>query len=203
MVLHFIYGFLGSFFGGAAFGPINLSAVDLTLKNSIRSGLRFSFAAALVEIVQATIAVLFGKLISRKIEELPELKVIVIVFFVLLGFYFIFKKDNSKGANKTDRNKSNFINGFIVAIFNPQAIPFWIFVLAYLKSANVLHLESWYLMLFLAGASIGKFIILCLYCYLSDYIKKHTTNLNDYVSKVIGGILFVAGLVQAVKYYFF
>lgn len=33
----------------------------------------------------------------------------------------------------------------------------------------------------------------------SEYIKKHTTNLNDYVSKVIDGILLVAGLVQAVN----
>lgn len=81
MVLHFIYGFLGSFLGGVPFGPINLSVVDLTLKKSIRSGLRFSFAAALVEIAQAIIAVLFGKLISRKIDELPELKIVVMVFF--------------------------------------------------------------------------------------------------------------------------
>jgi hypothetical protein len=72
-------------------------------------------------------------------------------------------------------------------------------VLAYLKSANLLYLESWNLILFLAGISIGKFIILCLYCYLSAFIKKHTTNLKDYISKVIGGILLVAGLIQAVK----
>ena len=201
--MHFIFGLFGSFLGGVAFGPINLSVVDLTLKKSVRSAIRFCIAAALVEVIQATIAILFGKMISRKIEEFPELKLLVIIFFVILGLYFIFKKDVPESEIKTDSKKSSFLNGFIVAIFNPQTIPYWIFVLAYLKSAQVLYLKSWYLLIFLAGVSIGKFIILSLYSYLSEYIKRHTVNLNDYVSKAIGGLLLAAGLVQAVKYFFF
>jgi len=201
--MQFIFGFLGSLLGGVAFGPINLSVVDITLKKSVRAAIGFCAGAALVEFIMATIAILFGKIISRKIEEFPELKLLVIVFFVILGIYFIFKKDIPKAENKADSKKSSFLNGFIVAIFNPQTIPYWIFVLAYLKSARVLYLKSWYLLLFLAGVSIGKFIILSLYSYLSEYIKKHTPNLNDYVSKAIGGILLVAGFVQAVKYFFF
>jgi len=165
--------------------------------------LRFSAAAACVEIIQATIAVMFGKLISRKIDEFPELKMLVIAFFLILGLYFILKKDNPKSEIKPENNTSNFINGFVVAILNPQAIPYWIFVLAYLKSANVLYLQSWHLILFLVGVSIGKFIILSLYGYLSEHIKRHFTNLNEYVSKAIGGLLIVVGLVQAIKYFFF
>lgn len=201
--MQFIFGFLGSFLGGVAFGPINLSVVEVTLKKSVRYAIRFCAGAALVEIIQAAIAILFGKMISRKIEEFPELKLLVIVFFVILGIYFIFKKDVPEAEIKTHSKKSSFFNGFIVAIFNPQTIPYWIFVLAYLKSAQVLYLKSWYLLLFLVGVSIGKFIILSLYSYLSEYIKKHTPNLNDYVSKAIGCILLGAGFVQAAKYFFF
>ena len=201
--MQFIFGLLGSFLGGVAFGPINLSVVDITLKKSIQSAMRFIIAAALVETVQATIAILFGKLIARKIEEFPELKLLVIVFFVILGLYFIFKQDKPNADLTADNKKSNFLNGFVVAILNPQAIPYWIFVLAYLKSSQVLYLKSWHLLIFLVGVSIGKFIILSLYCYLSEYIKKHTANLNDYVSKAIGGLLLLVGLIQAANYFFF
>jgi threonine/homoserine/homoserine lactone efflux protein len=203
MIMHFIFGLLGSFLGGVAFGPINLSVVDLTLKKSMQSALRFSAAAALVEIFQAMIAIMFGKLISRKIEQFPELKIFVILFFILIGLYFIFKTDKPKAELKSDSKTSNFVNGFIIAILNPQSIPYWIFVLAYLKSANVLYLKSWHLLLFLIGVSIGKFIILSFYGYLSEHIKRHFTHLNDYVSKTIGGLLIVVGLVQAIKYFFF
>lgn len=201
--MHFLYGLLGSFLGGVAFGPINLSVVDLTLKKSMRSARQFCLAAALVEIFQATIAILFGKLISRKIEEFPELKLLVIIFFVVLGLYFIFKQDKPKAELSKDGKRSNFLNGFIIAILNPQVIPYWIFVLAYLKSAQVLYLKSWHLVIFLVGVTIGKFLILSLYSYLSEYIRKHTANLNEYVSKAIGGILLVVGLAQAIKYFFF
>lgn len=201
--MHFLFGLLGSFMGGVAFGPINLSVVDLTLKENMKSALRFSAAAAVVELIQAFIAVMFGKLISRKIAEFPELKLLVIAFFIILGLYFVLKKDNPKADTSTEKNSSNFVNGFIVAILNPQVIPYWIFVLAYLKSAHVLHLKSWHFVLFLVGVSIGKFIILSLYGYLSEHIKKHFANLNDYVSKAIGGLLIVVGIVQAIKYYFF
>ena len=169
MILHFVFGFLGSLLGGVAFGPINLSVVDLTLKKGIRSALRFSASAALVETFLATIAILFGKLISRKIVEFPELKILVIAFFMILGVYFILKKDKPKSEIKPDSKTSNFFNGFVVAILNPQTIPYWIFVLAYLKSANVLHLHSWNLFLFLIGLFFGKFIMLGLYGYLSEY----------------------------------
>ena len=203
MITHFTFGLVGSFVGGVAFGPINLSVVDLSLKKNINSALTFSAAAAVVEIFQAAIAVTFGKLISRKIDEFPELQLLVIAFFVMLGLFFLYKRDNPRKELKTEKNSSTIANGFIVAFLNPQAIPYWIFVLAYLKSIDVLYLNSWHLFLFLSGASIGKFIILGLYSYLSEIIQRHFENLNEYVSKVIGGLLLGIGLAQAVRYFFF
>ncbi len=203
MIMHFIFGLVGSFLGGVAFGPINLSVVDITLKENMKSAIRFSIAAAFAELLLAYIAIMFGKIISRRIEEFPELKLLVIAFFIILGLFFILKKDTPKTETSPGKNSSNFLNGFIVAILNPQVIPYWIFVLAYLKSANVLYLKSWHLLLFLVGVSLGKLIILTLYGYLSEYIKRHFANINDYVSKTIGSLLIVVGLVQAINYFFF
>lgn len=201
--MQFIFGLIGSFVGGVAFGPINLSVVDLTLKKDRIAALRFSIAAALVEIVQATIAIQFGKLITKKIDEFPQLKLLVIAFFIVLGLYFIFKKDTPTNRVEPTGGKSNFLSGFIVSVFNIQIIPYWIFVLAYLRSAQVLNLKSWHLLLFLAGVSFGKLAILNLYSYLSEYIKNNTSNLNDNISKAIGVILLFVGLVQAMNYFFF
>ncbi len=201
--MQFFFGFLGGFLGGLAFGPINLSVVDITLKKGIRAAISFCAAAALAEFIHATAALLFGKIISRKIDELPELKLLVIVFFLIIGAYFILKKDNTEVDIPTDSKRSNFLNGFIVAILNPQTIPYWIFVLAYLKSTNLIDLKSWYILFLLAGATVGKFIILGIYACLSKYIEKRTNNLRAYVSKAIGGLLLAVGMFQAIKYFFF
>ena len=172
MVIHFLFGFAGSFLGGVAFGPINLSVVELTLKRSIRSAVRFIFAASMVELFLAYIAILFGKLIARSIEEIPEYKLLVIIFFFIIGLAFLLKKDKPRSELPEDNKGSSLLNGFLVAVLNPQTIPYWIFVLAYLKSSNAIYLQSWNFILFLVGVTIGKFLILMLYCYLSEYIKK-------------------------------
>jgi threonine/homoserine/homoserine lactone efflux protein len=203
MVIHFIFGLLGSFLGGVALGPINLSVVDLTLKRNIHSALRFSAAAAVVEIFQAAIAVTFGKLISRKIDEVPELQLLIVAFFAILGIFFLYKKDNKRKERNKTTNASTVVNGFVIAILNPQTIPYWIFVLAYLKAANVLYLNTWHLIIFLAGVSIGKFTILSLYGFLSESVQNHFENLNSSVSKIIGGLLLGIGLAQAIRYFFF
>ncbi len=202
MLIQFFYGLFGSIIGGVAFGPINLSVVELTIKKNLPSANRFCLAAALVEVGQAFIAILFGKLISRKIDEFPEFKLLVILFFFILGLYFVLKKDKPKSELNTAGERSSFLNGIIVAVLNPQSIPYWIFVLAYLKSANVLELYSIKLWLFLIGIAIGKYTILVTYSYLSFFINRHISNLNNYVSKGIGGLLMVIGLIQAIRYFF-
>lgn len=202
MLVQFIYGLCGSLLGGVAFGPINLSVVELTIKKNLKAASRFCAAAALIEILQAFIAILFGKLIEKKIEEFPELKILVILFFIILGIYFVIKRDKPK-SELQEVGRTSFINGLIVSILNPQTIPYWIFVLAYLKSADALALSSTNLVLFLVGVAIGKYIILSIYSHLSFYINKHVANLNNYVSKTIGAILMAVGIVQAIRYYFF
>ncbi|MDZ7608747.1 MAG: hypothetical protein U5K79_24890 [Cyclobacteriaceae bacterium] len=101
------------------------------------------------------------------------------------------KRDKPQSKLNATGQRSSFLNGIIVAILNPQSIPYWIFVLAYLKSANVLELYSVKLWLFLTGVAIGKYIILVIYSYLSFYINRHISNLNNYVSKSIGGFLWL------------
>lgn len=200
MVMHFIFGLMGSFLGGVAFGPINLCVVELTLRLDKQCATRFIAAAAIVEIFQAFIAILFGKLIARSIAEIPEFKLLVIAFFLVLGLIFILKKNKTEPAPTT--NRSNFIHGFIVAMLNPQAIPYWIFVLAYLKSSGIIHLESWNFALFLTGVMGGKFLILSLYSYLSVYIKQRIAHIDTFISKAIGAILLVFGLIQVLGYFF-
>ncbi|MDZ7608748.1 MAG: hypothetical protein U5K79_24895 [Cyclobacteriaceae bacterium] len=101
MLIQFFYGLFGSIIGGVAFGPVNLSVVELTIKKNLPSANRFCLAAALVEIGQAFIAILFGKLISRKIEEFPELKLLVILFFFHSGLILRTQKETSHNLNST------------------------------------------------------------------------------------------------------
>jgi threonine/homoserine/homoserine lactone efflux protein len=197
--MHFLYGLLGSYIGGVMFGPINLSVVEVTLKHNLKSGLRFAAAAALVEIAQAGVAVFFGKFIGQQLAQHPSLQWLIVVFFAGLGMYFILKRQAPpvhKVSTKSPSNTSHFVNGGIIAAINPQAIPYWIFVLAFLNSSNVLAFDTLNLFIFLAGVSIGKFIILSTFGFFSERIGRRIKHLDEYVSKGVGILLLAIGVIQ-------
>jgi threonine/homoserine/homoserine lactone efflux protein len=120
MVVHFLFGFAGSFLGGVALGPINLSVMELTLRKSISCATRFIIAASIVELFLAWIAILFGKLIAKSLDEIPEFKLLVIAFFFIIGLVFLFKKDKPKSELPDNINQSSFLNGFLIATANPD-----------------------------------------------------------------------------------
>ena len=194
-------GFIGSYLGGIPFGPLNLSVVEITLKKDRKAAARFSLAAALVEIVEAAIAILFGKIIIVHLEANTWIKLLVILFFILFGLYFIFKKETPCVKDDVSKGRSDFVKGLIVAILNPQAIPYWIFFLTIVSSYMVLELNSWYLIAFLAGVSIGKYFILSTFGVFSSYIQKRIKNLCSMVSKVIGIVLIIIGIFQIFRFF--
>lgn len=201
----FAIGWIASFLGTLPFGPINLSVVNTTIKKSFKAGLGVALAAALIEIIQSFIAIHCSMVITHFLSESPFIKVLAIGLFIVLGLFFFFKKNkNQKVSTSKKKSDNSFIQGLAIALFNPQAIPFWIFVLTYLETSRMIHLsiqgeELQSVIFFLIGVSIGKLCALILFGLLSKVISKKSTRITLMMNKIIGSILLVIGLVQAVQ----
>jgi threonine/homoserine/homoserine lactone efflux protein len=91
----------------------------------------------------------------------------------------------------------------MVSIANPQAIPFWIFILTFLKSAEYLdisdHPPLFFLCLFLSGVACGKLLTLLFYAFLSQLIIRRAAFVSQWMNKIIGVILMGIGLFQGFK----
>lgn len=202
LLMVFVVAGLASFLGTLPFGPINLSVVDTTLNRSLRAALRFSMAAALVEIVQSWIAVRFSWTVGRLLTESPAVKLGAFLLFLSLGVFFFLKK-NRDGATANIRHRGDFLKGLIISFLNPQAIPFWIAVLTYLDSYEILHLDTHspfrLVVAFLLGVSVGKFAALALFGFLSQRIAHHSGLLARWINKIIGLILFGIALLQVLQ----
>ena len=97
---------------------------------------------------------------------------------------------------------SEFIKGLLVSIGNPQAIPFWIFVLAYLAQRFDLNFMGEELVWFLAGVFLGKLIALTVFGLLSTYLKTRLKTSCNLINKFMGTVLLLIGLFQAFKFFF-
>lgn len=201
--LIFFLSMLASIAGTLPFGPINLSVVDTTINRSWRAAFHFSIAAALIEIPQSFIAIRFNPTVQQLLQHNVWVKSFVVVFFVGIGLVFFLRKPINESEKKAKSKNNDFINGLLVSIANPQAIPFWIFILAFLKSAEYLdisdHPPLYFLCLFLAGVACGKLLTLLFYAFLSQLIVRRAAFISQWMNKIIGVILMGIGLVQGMR----
>jgi threonine/homoserine/homoserine lactone efflux protein len=195
------------FAGSLSFSPINLCVVDTTVRHNLRAGLWFSAAATLIEGLHAYIAIYFGEMYPEFLRQYPWIHLVILVFFVVLGISFLLRNPAPPEASSGKGQGKHFLQGFFIALMNPQGIPYWILVLAYLQSAQWFEIDSNVqqsgLMLFLTGVMLGKFGALALFGMLSNVINSRTALLQQWTDKITGGILIALGVLQAFQYFLF
>ena len=197
----FIYlfiGFLACLLGTIPFGPINLVVVKTTLDYDRRSGIEVAFAASIIEMLQALIALCFGMLISAFLEANDFLKFFLAFTFIGLAIFIVTRKPEPGPTLKKQQSRpvSFFRNGLIIAGLNPQAVPFWIFALATISQYFEFQYTDLTLAGFLLGIFIGKFFALYGFVVASTYLKTRLQESSTVVNRLLAGILLFIGLTQ-------
>lgn len=200
-LLTFFLALIIGYLGTMPFGPINLSVIDTAISRSFRSAFFFSLAAALVEIPQSLVALHFGLSVSRWIEESWIAKILAVLVFVGMGAMFFLKKPTEEGKKPSDQG--DFLRGFFIAVMNPQAIPFWVVVLAYLNTAQQLTFSTQMalrlILAFLLGVGFGKLFALLTYARLSQIIVARLSFVGLWMNKIIGSILIALGILHGLR----
>ena len=199
---HFCYGLIACFIGGLPLGVINMSVVNITIKQSSRSAYQFALGSSLVEIFEASVAVIFGLAIEGYLRHDQLVHFVIFFAFVILGVYFLLKKPKPVFyESSTTRKSSEFIKGIVVALLNPQAIPFWLFALAFVAPYHIIDFVGSNLYFFLGGVFIGKLLALLLFTKGAKYTKAHMSQSSKIIDKTMGGMFIVIGVIQAFKFY--
>lgn len=206
----FFLGVIISFLGTLPLGPINLSVVDTTLKSGTKPALFLSIAASLIEILMVFIAVWCSVAFTDLLSFSDWTKWVAVLVLIGLGLFFWLqpnrtkevKTENGKDSNLKE-NRNAFFKGILLALLNPQAVPFWFFVLASLNSAKVIDLsfqkDTLLLWSFLMGTAMGKFLSLWLFAVMSRLVEKRAAYFSPYINKGIGGILILIGGIQLIR----
>jgi threonine/homoserine/homoserine lactone efflux protein len=180
-----------------------MSVVNIALKKSSKSAYRFALGSSLVEIFEASIAIIFGLAIEGFIRHNPILQFIIFFAFVMIGLYFLLKTpqptfyESAKG-----KGYSEFLKGVTVALVNPQAIPFWLFALAFVAPYHIIDFVGANLYFFLGGVFMGKLLALMLFTQGAEYIKSHFSQSSVLIDRTMGSIFIIVGIIEAARYYF-
>lgn len=162
--------------------------------------MRFALAVAIVEYPYAWIAVEFEHWITSSPvvqENFKLLAAIVMTALGLLGLWSV-----RKPSTFTVRlQESGFRRGLILGILNPQAIPWWIGITAYLKAQGWIVLDThWKLHSYVFGTSIGALLLLSLLAITAQKMSRLFQH-NRIISLLPGLILLALGLFAFYKYF--
>jgi threonine/homoserine/homoserine lactone efflux protein len=114
-------------------GPIVFTVIKQSLNNGTAGGMAFIAGISFSDIILVVLANLFTNLFDILNAHKKTLAVIASIFLILVGIYYLFFKKvkvNAEGAQalvfKTKDYLKIFTMGFIMNVFNPGIIIFWL-----------------------------------------------------------------------------
>lgn len=114
-------------------GPIVFTVIKQSLNNGTAGGLAFIAGISFSDIILVVLANLFTNLFDVLEEHKKTLAVVASIFLILVGIYYLFFKKvkvNAEGSQalvfRTKDYLKIFTMGFIMNVFNPGIIIFWL-----------------------------------------------------------------------------
>lgn len=197
--LVFIITALISFFGSIQLGPVNIAVIESVLNKGFKPAVYVAIGGVIPELIYSWMAISTSGISFLK-ENIIFLQWLVVPFFIGVGIFNIFKKTKLSILKKTTKKNSNgIVFGFLLAFFNFQLFPFWLSIVVFFNSKNLLNqISPMSLFAFITGAAIGALGLLLLIAYLTNQKKDFFANtFQKYNLNAIFGCLFL--IVAAVQ----
>lgn len=195
----FFIGLVFSFIGSIPPGTLNILVLQLGLENKVKVALRFALAVAIVEYPYAWIAVGFEHLITSSPIVLENFQLTGATVMTVIGAFSLWSA-RKPTTFSVKFQESGFRRGLILSILNPQAIPFWIGVTAYLKLEGWIDLTTgWRLHSYLLGTSVGVLILLIILSVMAQKVSTPFQN-NRVIRMVPGAVLLLLGIFGFIQY---
>ncbi|CAN5423207.1 hypothetical protein BH09BAC3_BH09BAC3_06210 [soil metagenome] len=197
----FIIGAIASFLGSIPPATLNLLVLQLGLENKLKTALRFTLAVAIVEYPYAWIAVEFEGWITSSPVVQENFKLLAASVMVILGLLGLWAA-RKPSVIALKFQESGFRRGFILSLLNPQAIPWWIGMTAYLKSQGWIVIDSGArLHSYLLGTSIGVLALLAIVAFMAQRVSTLIRH-NRLLALIPSLVLLALGVITFVRIYF-
>lgn len=197
----FIVGGITSFIGSIPPGTLNLLVLQLGLQNKIKAALRFALAVAIVEYPYAWIAVAFEGWVTDSPIVQANFRFLAAAVMVILGLLGLWTARKPTPAT-VKVQESGFVRGLVLSLLNPQAIPWWIGMTAYLKAQGWISLDTTVrLHAYVLGTSVGALCLLVLVAFGAQRLSR-VVGQSRILAILPSVILLILGVVGFISLYF-
>ncbi len=199
--LIFFLGLVIGFVGVIPPGLLNMSAAKISLTEGYNRGIMFSIGACIIVGVQTTLAAVFARYLNNHPDVVSILKQVALIIFLLIAIYFFFfanKKQKPKAEIKIQSRKSRFFQGMLMSALNVFPIPFQAYITLTLASIGWMYFDNYSITSYVAGATMGSFVMLYVYIFFFDKIKSKTLTSQKNMNYLIGSITGIVAIVTLI-----
>jgi threonine/homoserine/homoserine lactone efflux protein len=173
-------------------GPIVFTVIKQSIANGHKGGLVFIAGISLSDILLVIFSNLFTNLFNVLNAHKKMLAVIASVFLIAAGVFYIFFKKTKLDANGDNNLQTRdytklFVTGFIMNIFNPGIIVFWLTTATtFLDNSINKRIVIFTTALIIAlAADVAKVL-------LASKIRQRMTPKNIHLVNQINGVILIA-----------
>ena len=198
-ILHLFLGLISGMIVTFPLGPVNLLVVNTTISKNLRAAMVLASGASIMELLKPILAIYFSWLITRHIESNIYIQLAAVLAFILIGIYFMLRKNSFQDTERHRREMPEFVKGVLISFLNIPAFPFWILVVAYFEGTVGFDFSLGTVSFFLAGVLIARYGTLWIYGRLSQYIYERSSLIALWIDRIIAILFYVLALVQVIR----
>ncbi len=201
LVKIFFWGMLISFLGSLPLATLNVTAMNITVKDGIRAAMVYSLGSMVVEIFFVRFGLIGMGWIYRHQKIFKFFEWLTILFLLILSFACFKAAINKTGIGSIlpVSTQYPFWLGVLLSATNPLHFTFWFGWSTVLMSRNILLPRppdyNWYV----AGIGLGTMEGFAVFVYGGDYLVKKMNANQNLISWLIGIILLITVMIQVYK----
>lgn len=190
-----------SFWGSLQLGPVNACVIQTALHQGKKQALMVATGGVIPELIYSGIAVAGAGWIHARPEWLELFGWLFVAVLLTMGCYLILKPHKPPTLKPVSQT-AGFLKGFLLALFNPQLLPFWLGILVYLEGYIAFKqgtLFSPYIA-FVAGTAFGAWVLLYFFTRLSIHYKEQLNRLlKQNLNRWVGGLFILMAVLELIR----
>ena len=194
-------GLLVSLSGSLPLGALNVTAMQIAAKESVRSAMLFAIGVTAVEMGYLIFTIsIIGQLANQPRFFIVCSAISVILLVIMAAGSFISVRSKQNKNIIIDNSMNRLLLGVCMSAVNPMQIPFWMGWTIYLLSRSLpLNVSSGNI-IFTLSAGLGTFVALVLFIILGKRLSELLQRKRKVISVLMGCLFTALAVIQVVKF---
>ena len=197
----FFWGMLVSFLGSLPLGTLNVAAMQISVQESIKNAIYFSFGSLLTEMIYVRISLVGINWIRKQkvLFKWMEWIALAIVVALATGSFIAAMHEHHAKNVMLDNNMNRFLLGLLLSAISPMQVPFWFGWSTVLFAKNILQPKNSFYNFYIVGIGLGTLTGNCVFIFGGKYIVQKLNANQSILNWAIGGIFAATAIIMLIR----